>query len=151
MLTEEEVYNGTKRWLTQNGFMVIAGQPAKGVDHLPVIEIKLTSKKRGSKYAYKPDLVAYKSGKFYIIECKPRFNKGDLEKVNQVLSSTERLVKFYNELKQYNLLKRVGCDYSSETFCEAVEGMLAYSGKWGPECSLHQLLVFDWKGNAILK
>ena len=40
MLTEEEVYNGTKNWLLNNGFSILAGQPPRGVDHLLVIEIK---------------------------------------------------------------------------------------------------------------
>ena len=65
MLNEEEVYNGSKQWLIDNGFAVLAGQPARGVDHLPVIEIKESTGEKGSKFSYKPDLVAYKDDVFY--------------------------------------------------------------------------------------
>lgn len=151
MLTEEEVYNGAKRWLRKNGFQVIAGQPARGVDHLPVIEIKQPSGDKGSRDAYKPDLVAYKDEVFYIIECKPSFDYGDLEKVNDVLSSTERKKNFFIELSQYQLLMRVHYNKSFDVFCDSVEGVLAYSGETGPECNLHKLIVHDWKGLAIFQ
>ena len=150
MLTEEEVYNGAKRWLRKNGFLVIAGQPARGVDHLPVIEIKQPSGDKGSRYAYKPDLVAYKDEVFYIIECKPGFDYGDLEKVNEVLNSTERKRNFFAELEQYHLLSRVQYDKPIEVFCDSIKGVLAFSGDLGPDCDLHKLLVVDWKGRATL-
>ena len=40
MLSEEEVYNGAKRILKNNNYTLLAGQPPRGVDHLPVVEIK---------------------------------------------------------------------------------------------------------------
>lgn len=151
MLSEEEVYNGAKRWLRKNGFSILAGQPARGVDHLPVIEIKQPTGDKGSRDAYKPDLVAYKDEKFYIIECKPGFDNGDLAKINDVLCSIERKANFYTELCQYQLLQRVHYDKGFDDFCYALEGILAFSGTWGPECNLHQLLVQDWKGIATFK
>ena len=75
MLSEEEVYNGAKRILTKNNYVLLAGQPPRGVDHLPVVEIKSgTNKEKGSKDSFKPDLVAYKDNILLIIECKPNFN-----------------------------------------------------------------------------
>ena len=148
LLTEEEVYNGAKRWLRKNGFVVLAGQPARGVDHLPVIEIKQPSGEKGSRYSYKPDLVAFKDGIFYIIECKPGFDVGDLEKIREVLSNELRLRSFYTELVQYQLLSKVGYNGSVQDFCGAVEGVLAYSGRVETACPLHQLIVTDWKGTA---
>jgi len=55
LLSEEEVYNGAKRWLRKNGYIVLAGQPARGVDHLPVIEIKQPTGDKENKLAYKPE------------------------------------------------------------------------------------------------
>ena len=150
VLTEEEVYNGSKRWLRNNGYQVIAGQPARGVDHLPVIEIKLPSGDKGSRDAYKPDLVAYKNGIFFIIECKPVYDDGDRRKILDTLGSKERLKSFYNELDQYHLLTRVGYSDGFERFSGSVRGFLAFSGNKGPACELKKLIVQDWKGTAIL-
>lgn len=149
LLSEEEVYNGAKRWLRKNGYIVLAGQPARGVDHLPVIEIKQPTGDKGSKFAYKPDLVAFKDNKFYIIECKPGFDKGDLLKVTEVLNSPERLYSFYNELEQYQLLRKINYTGGYNAFCTSVVGILAHSEK-GLPCSLQQLKIEDWKGKAIL-
>lgn len=148
LLTEEEVYNGAKRWLRKNGYVVLAGQPARGVDHLPVIEIKQPTGDKGSKDAYKPDLVAYKDGLFYIVECKPGFDTGDLNKVTDVLTSKERLLNFYHELAQYQLLRRVNYTSVFSDFSHSVEGVLAFSGSCKTQCPLHQLVVTDWKGQA---
>ena len=150
VLTEEEVYNGAKRWLRKNGYQVIAGQPARGVDHLPVIEIKLPSGDKGSRDSFKPDLVAYKNETFFIIECKPEYNDGDRVKILEVLASRERLMHFYNELNQYQLLKRVGFTRDREFFFETVRGILAFSGALGPGCEMSKLIVKDWKGQATL-
>lgn len=68
LIVEKSVYNGTKNWLLNNGFSILAGQPPRGVDHLPVIEIKNPTGEKGSRDAYKPDLVAYKDEMFFIIE-----------------------------------------------------------------------------------
>ncbi|CAM3447140.1 hypothetical protein [Pseudostreptobacillus hongkongensis] len=148
MLTEEEVYNGAKRWLRKNGFDVIAGQPARGVDHLPVIEIKNPTGDKGSKYAYKPDLVAYKDNIFYIIECKPGYDSDDNSKINDVLVSETRLKSFYTEIEQYKLFDRIGYHPTFDTFKNSIEGVLAYSGNPGPLCNLHKLIVETWQGKA---
>ena len=148
MLTEEEVYNGAKRWLRKNGFTVIAGQPARGVDHLPVIEIKNPTGDKGSKYSYKPDLVAYKDKIFYIIECKPGFDSDDNTKINDVLSSETRLKSFFIEIEQYQLFGRIGYHPSFFEFKDSIEGVLAFSGPLGPACTLHKLIVETWQGQA---
>lgn len=150
MLSEEEVYNGAKRWLQKNGYQVIAGQPARGVDHLPVVEIKRPTGNKGSRNAYKPDLIAYRDGRFFIMECKPLFDLGDLKKLNEVLTSSDRLAQLYAELDQYHLLQRVGYGGSLSDFCSSVSGILAFSGAACPTCPLSQLIVADWKGSATL-
>ena len=94
--------------------------------------------------------MAYKDKRFYIVECKPEFDDGDLMKVSDVLSSNDRLRNFYVELEQYQLLKRVGYSQPFSEFVDAVEGVLAYSGTPKVTCPLHQLVVSDWKGAAKL-
>ena len=150
-LTEEEVYNGAKRWLQQNGYTIIAGQPARGVDHLPVIEIKLPCGDKGSKDAFKPDLVAYKNNLFYIVECKPAYNEGDRQKILSVLNSTNRLNNFYDELAQYDLLHRVEYCGAKVGFGKSVKGILAFSGAPGPDIEIQKLIVIDWRGQAYME
>lgn len=149
MLNEEEVYNGSKQWLIDNGFAVLAGQPARGVDHLPVIEIKESTGEKGSKFSYKPDLVAYKDDVFYIIECKPKFNKNDNNKIINILESDARLYSFYTELEQYRLLQKVGYTKHYEEFKKSVQGVLAYSGPKREKTPLHHLIVKTWMGSAL--
>lgn len=146
MLSEEEVYNGAKNWLKRNGFTVIAGQPARGIDHLPVIEIKTRTGDKGSRESYKPDLIALKDGAIYIIECKPAFNLPDYEKIQSVLNDSVRRRNLIFELNQYKLLERNGLDE-----VESVKGMLAYSGKLETShTDMSHLLVKTWTGSAEL-
>lgn len=150
ILSEEEVYNGAKRWLRKNGYQVLAGQPARGVDHLPVIEIKFPTREKGSKNAYKPDLVAFKDHYFFIVECKPEYSRDDHSKILDVLHSPQRLQSLYAELEQYQLLQRVDYAEPFEKFQTHVSGILAFSGAPHYDCDLHQLVVSDWKGTAKL-
>ena len=106
-MTEEEIYLGTKNYLIKNQFLVIAGQPPRGVDHLPVIEIKDNNSNKGSKFSYKPDLIAFKNDKTIIIECKPLFDYGDYTKLKSILANPTRIQNLYNELKQYHLFEKI--------------------------------------------
>lgn len=150
MLTEEEVYNGTKNWLLNNGFSILAGQPPRGVDHLPVIEIKNPTGEKGSRDAYKPDLVAYKNEVFFIIECKPKYDFGDNNKLHNVLSSHERLFYFYRELQQYKLLAKINYDKPFDIFVAHVKAMLANSESYNTACEFKQLIVQSWLGDATM-
>lgn len=128
MLSEEEVYNGAKRILKKNNYILLAGQPPRGVDHLPVVEIKSgTNKEKGSKDSFKPDLVAYKDNILLIIECKPNFNNNDLQKLYEVLNSNSRLFAFYNELLERGLLNKISKNIKYDEFKKIVFGSLAYS------------------------
>lgn len=150
MLSEEEVYNGCKNFLINNGYSVVAGQPPRGVDHLPVIEIKEDTGIKGSLSSYKPDMVAYKDDIFYIIECKPQYNLGDRMKLNEMLSNKVRKQKLYVELSQYQIFKKVNYKNNSETFCASLVGVLAYSGVAAIVPELNQIIVENWKGLATL-
>lgn len=146
MLSEEEIYNGAKNWLKNNGFAVIAGQPARGVDHLPVIEIKTGTGDKGSRESYKPDLVAVQDDIIYIIECKPAFNLSDYNKIQSVLNDNTRRRNLIFELNQYKLLERNGLSR-----IESIKGMLAYSGELELlHTDIKHLLVKTWTGSAEL-
>lgn len=148
-LDEERVYAGTKRFLKNNGFLVLAGQPPRGVDHIPVIEIKDPNFiGKGSRNAYKPDLVAFKNNNFYIIECKPQYDLGDYHKLKSILSSDERLHAFYNELTQRGLLRKNNINLSYEYFKSNIFGVLSYSSYIITD-DLYYIKVNNWaKGHV---
>lgn len=169
MLSEEEVYNGTKRFLLKNNFVLLAGQPPRGVDHLPVVEIKSgVNQEKGSKDAFKPDLVAFKDNLFFIIECKPRFNNGDYQKLNKILNCNSRLYAFFNELVQRKIIQKLNINLEFEQFRNMIVGSLAYgidlntnSNYFISESSenynatpaidnIFQIIVYDWKGTGFL-
>ena len=146
ILDEEEVYNGAKNWLLRNGFKVVAGQPARGVDHLPVIEIKGGEGDKGSLDAYKPDLVAIFDGTVYIIECKPVFNLWDYRKILSVLEDENRLKNFYKELDQYKILEKYNIKPGAP---HKTSGIIAYSGpKEANNKDVLHLVVKSWRGEA---
>lgn len=149
ILDEERVYAGTKRFLRNNDFLVLAGQPPRGVDHIPVIEIKDPNfVDKGSKNAYKPDLVAFKNNKFFIIECKPQYDLGDYNKLKSILYSDDRLHAFYNELTQRGLLRKNNINLSYEYFKSNIFGVLSYSSDVTTN-DLYYIKVNNWiKGNV---
>ena len=85
---------------------------------------------------------------FYIIECKPKFDINDKNKILNVLSSNSRLYSFCVELKQYRLLDKVHYTKSFEEFSKSVQGVLAYSGVKKTDETLHHLVVKTWTGMA---
>ena len=104
ILNEAEVFITVRNYLLENNWQVIGGQPPSGTDYLPVIEIRDPSYKgKGSKGAYKPDLLAWHEFNLFIIELKPSFNQPDREKVNEVLRSPERVKSLWESLIQRNI------------------------------------------------
>ncbi len=149
-MTEEEVYLGTKNYLIKNNFTILAGQPPRGVDHIPVIEIKENSTDKGSKFSYKPDLIAYKNFSFIIIECKPSFNIEDYKKLKSIINNNTRLEKLFIELEQYNLFKKINYTNSFEEFKKNIKISLAYSGNINTQYNdINHICVKDFKGVAI--
>lgn len=150
MLTEEAVYLGTKNWLKSHGYTVLAGQPARGTDHLPVIEIKSPTGKKGSKFSYKPDLFAFKDGYFYVIECKPSFNYGDCEKIWDVLQDDIRSNALYEEADQYRLLSKVDYRGNPIDFHNHLRGIVAYSPPYHGMPNILHLVVESFTGMATM-
>ena len=108
-MREEEVYIYTKEWLKFNDFKIIAGQPPKGSDNIPVVEIKsLNNLDKGSKDVFKPDLIAINSKNLLIIECKPIHDLKDEKKLEKIMFDDRRKELFYTELNQRKLILNSG-------------------------------------------
>jgi hypothetical protein len=107
-MREDEIYILCKSFLREEGWKIIGGQPPRGTDHYPVIEIKSDSNaSKGSLGSFKPDLVAIKEGYVLLCECKPTFDPTDVAKLHEVLQSQSRINQLSLELTQRNLLHRI--------------------------------------------
>mgnify|MGYP001174585097 CR=1 FL=1 len=116
-MREDEVYFYTKEWFKSKGFNIIAGQPPKGSDNIPVLEIKDSSySDKGSKGSFKPDLITINSQNIVIIECKPKFDNNDKEKLESILFNEDRKLLLYEQLNQRNLLIKSSYDQYYPTF-----------------------------------
>lgn len=149
ILSEEKVYIGTKNFLLKNNFVLLGGQPPRGTDALPVIEVKTESNTtKGSKHSYKPDLVAYKDPFFYIVECKPTYCKSDVDKLKSILDSEDRIYCFYSELKQRNILNNINYSCSFDDFKSSIKIVISYSGPPVIDTTVSHIVVKDFLGNA---
>ena len=102
-MREDQVYFHTKKWFTENDYILIGGQPPNGSDRIPVIEIKTSANtEKGSKAVYKPDLLVATNTVFIVIECKPLFSLTDIEKLTEVATSLDRQRMLFSELLQRN-------------------------------------------------
>jgi hypothetical protein len=149
MLLEDEVYIGTKKLLEAEGWILLAGQPPDGCNHLPVVEIKsLMREGIGSKYAFKPDLIAVKGTLVLIIECKPDRSKADEEKLRNILNDQKRIEALFNEMQQRHLLRKHRIELDIGTFSKWVRGALAHSGEKKPIEGLYCIVVRSIEGSG---
>lgn len=106
-MREDEVYFHTKELLSQSGLVIVAGQPPRGTDRVPVIEVKTAENRaKGSRGSFKPDLVAANDRVILIVECKPTFSPADVEKLRALQSSDDRRRNLAEEIVQRGLLRR---------------------------------------------
>ena len=127
--TETQIFIVVRKYLLQNDWLIIGGQPPSGTDYLPVIEIRDPNfKGKGSKGSFKPDLIAWNDSKLFIIELKPLFNNSDREKLNSVLNSSERVNSLWDSLTERNIdIGSLGKMSDLRSFSRVVGG-LGYSG-----------------------
>ncbi|MEG0844286.1 hypothetical protein [Clostridium sp.] len=149
ILSEEHIYSGTKKYFRSNSFIILGGQPPRGVDHFPVVEIKDSSmNEKGSKHSYKPDLIAYRNNSFFIVECKPTYDENDYLKLKLILHSEQRLNSLYLELIQRGIFSRNNINLSFDDFKSNTYGVLAYSSEI-TDNDLYYVQVTNWlKGVA---
>ena len=99
-MNEDQIYLSTKSWFRKNGYLVLAGQPPSGSDSIPVVEIKdFSNLYKGSKGSYKPDLIAKKNDSIVIIECKPKFDLGDKNKLLNIINEDKKKRKIIYGVK----------------------------------------------------
>ncbi len=148
-LREDEVYLGTKSLLAKHGWLLIGGQPPSGCNHLPVIEVKdKRMNERGSRGAYKPDLVAYKNGILMLIECKPKRNLRDIRKLREILADDARKRALLNEIDQRKALERVGVEQATSGL--RIAGAVAHSGKGAAMDDLWTIIIADVSGHGTI-
>ena len=131
-MREDEVYRASKKWFVDQEFQLLAGQPPRGTDRLPVVEIKAPNGKgKGSLGSFKPDLIVANSNVVLIVECKPRYDKGDVEKLLSIRDDLRRLDALVSELRQRRLFERRGLGEfypSSESIRSSVRYAVSYEG-----------------------
>lgn len=102
------MYVRAKAILADRAWVVVAGQPPRGTNHLPVVEVKDPLREsKGSGGAYKPDLIAWHSGWFLLVECKPGLDANDAAKLGAILGSRPRLAELWAELESRRILDAI--------------------------------------------
>jgi hypothetical protein len=113
---------------------------------LPVIEIRdPTYQGRGSKGSFKPDLIAWHDWKLLILELKPSFDRGDRDKVMNVLESPERVNSLWESLIQRNISLVEYGPISEVQGRTRVVGALGYGGTKVEHPDLWRFFVKDGK------
>lgn len=148
-MNEGDVYEGAKALLMKAGWNVVGGQPPRGSDVYPVIEVKAPVRAgKGSFEAFKPDLVACRGGIILLVECKPDHSPSDVEKLRAILGAPPRLAALGAEMAQRRLLDR--CGVPTVGFGGHVRGALAHGGLCIPLPDLAVLHVEDEDGAGII-
>ena len=136
-MSEDEIYVYTKEWLIDKGYEILGGQPPNGSDDFPVVEIKKErNQDKGSKGSFKPDLIAKNSQEILVVECKPKYDRDDEQKLNQVLANKKRQQLFIEELLQRKLITATEQSFKVK-FC------LANNSKIAPLESINNFFISD--------
>lgn len=86
VLSESEVYVYSKRFLRNCGWKLIGGEPPGGSDGLPRVEAKHPDvDTKGSEGSKKVDIIAYHDGHVLLLELKSKFDRGDVEKLDELV------------------------------------------------------------------
>jgi hypothetical protein len=153
-MREDLIYILTKKFFLKKNFTLIAGQPPSGSDNLPVIEIKTNKKEKGSKDSYIPDLVVMNYDYVVIIECKPRFNQGDIDKIDEIDNNELRIKNFYNEIRSRNLLIKYNfLNYFSdyEIFKNKLRYCLTFSGNFSELEKINIVNFYENKSSKFIE
>jgi hypothetical protein len=151
VVREDEVYFYTKNWMLDSGYLILGGQPPRGTDRFPVIEIRSDAiQEKGSRASFKPDLVVATPNELLVIECKPVFDEQDVIKLDSISRSGVRLKALVDHLRQRRSLERNGHPLairSDDYLVEHTKFCIAYSGTHRPIQGLYSL-VFKPDGST---
>lgn len=152
-MREDEIYLLTKKWVVEQDYQILGGQPPNGTDRFPVIEIKSgENNSRGSRTSFKPDLVIATSEFLTIIECKPKFDYADILKLQEISSSRFRLQSLISEIRQRRSLERRDHELALLTDLELTQRTrfcVSYAGQPQPVEGIYSL-VFDISGTKSI-
>lgn len=145
-MREDQIYSLTKIWLLEKGYSILGGQPPRGTDRFPVIEIKSDEHSdKGSRTSYKPDLVVATNTCLVVIECKPSFDFADVEKLRDIAAAQQRLTALVREIRQRRCLERRNHGLASlpdSTLETSVRCCISYSGDYRTLDGVYSI-VFD--------
>ncbi len=146
-MNEEDVYIKTKKFLLENNWKPLGGDPPKGTD-LPRLEIKKPGKTqslRKNGESIINDLVFEKNGKILLIENKPSFDRGDVKKLRELTSNREWRISILEAMKSRNLLSKLE-EVEKEDIVsgECLFKVLAFGGR--PRSELNGFVQICWNG-----
>jgi hypothetical protein len=101
---EEEIYIKFKDKMLREGWILVAGEPPKGTENRPVLEIK-PKKTKGSKNSIKPDAVFLKTNKLLIVEFKDKFSKEDETRMINLIESEPLKVSLKEAIEEKDSIK----------------------------------------------
>jgi hypothetical protein len=108
LLTESEIYLRMKEWLTKRNWIILGGEPPGGTNNIPIIEIKLAVRHKGSYGSKKVDLATFREGFFMLIELKQKYTASDFEKLDLIVGDSTWRTAFLRALREKSLLKKAG-------------------------------------------
>ena len=123
--SEESIFKYFRLELERLGWVVVAGQAARGSTDLPVVQARIGSS-RGSTGAIKPDLIATRADALLVVEIKPGYSSSDVEKCSRLANSQPLQKYLISELADRNLwqLNLQGNPIAPNPFLTAI----AYAG-----------------------
>ncbi len=138
----------------ENNFRILAGQPPRGTDRFPVIEIKdPNSGLKGSKYSFKPDLVVANDEKLFVVECKPSYSQADVSKLIGVSDDSGRRHMLFIELKDRKTFEQGNLNkvfLIESNFNERLDYCVAYAGSYVQEDRVCSLVLEESTGAGTM-
>lgn len=109
VLSESEIYVYSKRFLRKCGWTLVGGEPPGGSDGLPRIEAKHPKiNAKGSEGSKKVDIIAHHQGHVLLLELKSTFDRGDVEKLDELVGERRWRRSLLKAFEERNALSRAG-------------------------------------------
>jgi len=139
MLNESEIYLSIKKWLKENEWVILGGEPPGGTNDIPLLELKdIDYMGKGSKGSKKIDVISYQNGFFLLLELKSRFSYSDVRKLNEIVGDKNWRLAFIMALREKRVFENSGITLPSESlYIDTTRYYIKsvgfnYTGKVGP-------------------